>query len=33
MGAANEDDRERNEKEICKNVGENIILKDALEKI
>jgi hypothetical protein len=33
MGGANDDDREKNEKEICKNVGENIILKDAMEKI
>ena len=33
IGAANEDDREKNDKEICKNVGENIILKDAIEKI
>ena len=33
MGGTNDDDREKNEKEICKNVGENIILKDAMEKI
>ena len=33
IGGANDDEREKNEKEICKNVGENIILKDAMEKI
>ena len=33
MGGISENDRERDEKEICRNVGTNVILKDALDKV